>query len=535
MNQKTQNLTQAGAVLLLSSVIVKLIGALFKIPLSADYALGDLGFGYFSSCYDMYLPLYTLALSGFPVAIARAVASFSAKENLTEIKKVLIISFKALSVLGLSGSFLLIALSIPLVSLIDNSGGSLYSILCIAPSVLFCCISSVFRGYFEGKKNMLPTAVSNIIEALCKLTLGLGGAVITTSLTHNPALASAAAMLGIAFGTALSSLYLWLTFKREELGRKIRFTDHLWDTKLFKNLTALALPIAFASLSVGLASLIDALTVRYQISSLLAESPTASRFLLEGTFYGNIDTSEIPTLLYGIKGKAHTLFNLVPTLTSAFGIGALPIITESFTKNNKSELQKNCNLCLKLSSVIAMPAAGGLLVMGKEIISLLYGDASSGLGGRLLSIYGIAALFCGIAVPLTSLLQAIGKQKIAFINIIIGLVLKLIFNIALTPIETVNILGSAISAVICFAFICIFNIMFLIKYSGINIDFKSTVLKPFTASIVCCVTAYFVNLLSNSKLVTLCAITFAAAVYLFLLWLLKVITREEIYNLKKIG
>ena len=93
MKHKEQNLSQAGAILLVSAVIVKLIGALFKIPLSADYALGDLGFGYFSAVYDLYIPIYTLAFSGFPVAIARMVADFTAKNDTHNTRRIFLLSF----------------------------------------------------------------------------------------------------------------------------------------------------------------------------------------------------------------------------------------------------------------------------------------------------------------------------------------------------------------------------------------------------------------------------------------------------------
>ena len=112
MKFKEQNITKAGAVLLLSAIIVKIIGALFKIPLSANYALGDLGFGYFSSCYDLYIPIYTLALSGFPVAIAKMIADYTAQGDPGKVRSIFALSFKTL----LSGG-IIIALFIALISL----------------------------------------------------------------------------------------------------------------------------------------------------------------------------------------------------------------------------------------------------------------------------------------------------------------------------------------------------------------------------------------------------------------------------------
>ncbi len=529
MKEKEQNLAQAGAVLLLSAVVVKLIGALFKIPLSADFALGDLGFGYFSAAYDLFIPISTLAFSGFPIAVARMIADFNAKNDKTGADKVFSLSYKILLLLGIVGALLFSALAISL--RIYKNDNTFYSLLAIAPAILFCCMASVYRGYFEGYKNMIPTAVSNVIEALGKLVLGLGGAVVTMHYTGNPALSSAATLIGITLGTVLSCFYLSLRFKKKcEL---TVFNKKINDNKLVKDLIKLLIPIGVASLSVGLTAFIDSITLRLQLEEIIKNNPDNAEILLKGTLYKNTSLYEISTLIYGIKGKAHTLFNLVPTLTTALGIGSVPLITQFFETGDKENLKKNINLCLKFSSILCMPIAIGFFTMGNGITELLYGAKSVQLGGKLLRIYGIAALFGGLSVPTTSLLQAVSKQKSALLNIITGIFVKLIINLILTPIPELNVKGSVWGTAICFIVIFILNMLSLIKAFGFIPDVFTDFLKPLFSAIMCGLTAFFVEKFTDYSFSTMLAIALGGAVYIAFLCLLKVISRDEIKDVVK--
>lgn len=535
MKLKEQNLTQAAVILLMSTVIVKLIGALFKIPLSADYALGDLGFGYFSAAYDMYIPIYTLALSGFPVAIARMVADYTAKKRFGDANRVFYISMKALLVTGLVGFVGLCVLALPLVSLTDKSGQSLYSLWAVAPSVFFCSVASVYRGYFEGLKNMVPTAVSNVIEALGKLILGLTGAIIIMRISGNPALAAAAAMMGITLGTFFSCIYLAVIHKRKNLVfiENSQSGDSDSKSRLFKKLVMLSIPVAIASLSTSITSLIDSVTLRSQLNSLLSSSSENAKLLLKDTLYNDVALGEIPTLLYGIKGKAHTLFNLVPSLTTALGVGALPLVTECFVKENRQGLKKNTELMLKLSAVISLPAAFGYIAVGKEIMELFYGETSSVLGGKILSVYGIAALFAGISVPITALLQATENQTRALLNILCGMSVKLICNLVLTVIPVVNVYGSVIGTSVCYIVIFFMHIITLIKTLKFTPSVSDCFLKPCLAAVMCGVTAFLLSRILNFKLGIIISIGLAALVYLVILLILRVISREEISEIFK--
>ncbi len=533
MKRKEQNLTQAGTILLLSAVIVKLIGALFKIPLSSDYALGDLGFGYFSAVYDLYTPIYTLALSGFPVAISKITADAITSGNSESQAKIHFSSLRLVSLIGVIVTFLFCGLAIPMVLTQSGDKNAFYCIIAIAPSVLICSVVSVYRGYFEGRKNMIFPAISNVIEALGKLCLGLLTAIVTVKLTNNLALGAAAALFGITLGTVASLIYLKINFKRNNQFALISADERKYDKNMRGKLLGVIIPVAVASLSMAVVGLIDSVTLRPLLESILQDENRFAEVLLKGTSYTNINIDEIPTLIYGIKSKAHTIFHLAPTFTMAFGIGAVPMVSQYFAQKDKSNIKKNVETCLKFSSLLAMPIAVGCFSLSFGIMNLLYGDASAELGGKILQIYSVASLFAGLTIPTTALLQGISRQREALFSIFSGIVVKLALNFILVPIPTLNVFGAVIASVCCFAVTFLLNMVFLIKGLGFVPNF-GTLLKPFFAAFLCGVTAYLIADVSASNITNVLAIGAAGVVYAAGLLLLRVVTPEDFRELLKL-
>ena len=542
-SSKKQNLEQGAAILLLSTVIVKLIGALFKIPLSSEICLGDLGFGYFSAAYDLFTPLYIMAISGFPVAISRIIADYNAKGMESEAKRAFRVSRKTLAIIGIIGSFIMLVAVIPFVSLTDETGQSIYSVLAVVPAFLFLCIVSCYRGYFEGYSNMLPAAVSNVIEALGKLILGFSFAYITVKITGNLPLGAAAALFGITLGTLISAIYLHIRYKSDKNHLLSANTQsiNLSDKEIKRMIILTAVPIVLSSLSGSLVTLIDAFTVRWQLSITATEnfgrlSEIYSEVIKEynTTSLNTLSSLEFPTLLYGIRSKAYTLYNIVPTFTMALGVSAVPVISEAFAKKDSTQILKSSEAVLKFASLIALPAGAGMFVLSKDIMVLLYGKgASASLGGKMLTLYALAAVFSGLSVVLCSVLQALSLQKKVLLNVFIGIALKITGNLVLCSIIGVNIFGAVISTLLCYLLIFLLNLFSLIKLTGNFIQVISVFLKPLIASLLCGITAYFVSLIGENSLVCLLSVMAGGAVYIISLILFKAISRQEISNFLK--
>lgn len=537
---------QRGAFLLLcSAVIVKLIGALFKIPLSSRYCLGDLGFGYFSSAYDLFTPFYALAMAGLPVAVSKTVSEYSAQGRFNDVREMLKVSRRVYFAAGLICFLCLSVLIYPFSRLTDSTGAGIYSLAAMAPSVVFCCLMSAYRGYYQGLNNMLPTAVSELAEALCKLILGFGFGLLTVKLTGNVAFGAASAIFGITVGTAVSTLYLKLynRFKGDGVPSKLLLSSPKADSDkaAAKALILIAVPVALASLAGNIALIIDAFTVRRQLSSLdengfniIREIYALSIAEYNKTAWAPITNGELSALLYGIRGKAYTLFNLVPTLTAVIGVSAVPVIAGFSAEKDYKALNRNLNSALKLIALISFSAGIGLIAASDRIMELLYDSAASvEIGSPLLTIFGIAAVFAGFSIPLTGILQAVGRQKRALINIAVGAAVKLTVGLLTVSVPEINVKGAALSTLSCYVVIFVLHIAALLKDKDISVNIKSVFLKPLISAAFCGVTARLAFNIGTSFSATVLAIFAAAIAYVISLILANTFEESDFYSLPK--
>ncbi len=549
-NKRKQQSFQYGAIILLcSTLLVKVIGAIFKIPLSR--LIGDLGFGYFDSAYQLFTPIYTLAMAGLPIAISRVVAERMQQARYQDVRKSLKVTKKIFLITGLSGFVLMLLLIYPFVRFTDATGKTIYSLFAIAPSLLFCCIMSAYRGYYEGLRNMYPTAASDVIESLGKLILGYGFAYIIMKISGDVAIAAAGAMLGIMVGGAASATFLTLRYKLKGDG----ITEHELATSpesqssktIAKTIIMIAIPVVLASLANSVSSLVDVSMVKWQLTNMMGKFADDIRNMYDASIadYNAIQVAnkmpelindEIPTFLYGIRGKAFTLYNLVPTITSVLGVSALPVLTSVWAKGSgdKALVKRSIESTLKFTALIAMPAGLGFLFLGPDIMNLMYNTvASVEIGGVMLRIYGLAAAFAGLAIPMISMLQAIGKEKISLRNVGIGAALKVIVNFIFVGIPTINIKGAAIGTFVSYFFIFVANLLSLIKYTGVKPNIYKTILKPFIAALCCGLSTIVLNLSSFGKIGTVLEIGVAAVVYFVVLVIFKTFEPDDVLSLPK--
>lgn len=540
-NKRKQQSFEYGAIILLcSTVLVKVIGAIFKIPLSN--LIGDLGFGYFSSAYDLFTPIYTLAMAGLPIAVSRVVAENMATGNYRDVRQYLLITRRLFFITGFGGLAVMLVLIYPFVRITDPTGETIYSLFAIAPSLLFCCVMSTYRGYYEGLRNMYPTAVSDVTEALGKLILGFGFAYIVMKISGNVALAAAAAMLGITVGAIAAAGYLWFRFKLK--GDGITETE-LNDApaaipikKATKILILIAIPVVLSSLANSVASLVDVSMVKWQLAHIMKTHSGEIRSMYEASIndyneYHKILTDKaIPTFLYGIRSKAFTIYNLIPTITSVLGVSALPVLASSWSAGNKKLVKQNIDSMIKFTALIAMPAGMGFIALPGGIMSLIYSSAASvEIGAPMMRVYGFAAFFAGLAIPMTSMLQAIGKQVISLRNVAIGAVLKVIVNFIFVGIPLVNIKGAAVGTFVCYLFIFLSNLLSLIRYSGVVPSIKKVFVKPFIASLVCGAAAFLMSMLKETRIMTVLSILVAAVCYAVALVALNTFEENDILSL----
>ncbi len=548
---KQQSFLHGSLILVVATALVKIIGAIYRIPLAN--ILDTAGMGFYSTAYDLYVPMYSIAMAGLPVAISRIVAEHTASGKYKDAKKTLKMAQLAFLVTGSTGFILMLVLAFVLTGPLGVFNiGSLPGILAIAPCLVFCCIMSAYRGYYEGLRNMTPTAISSVIEALGKLVFGFSLAYVILAKTGSYPYAAAGALFGITIGTAVSSLYLVIKYK---LTDKYDITPEMLSAsdeaksgkETLKGIILVAVPIVLGSLVNNVTSLIDVAMVQSQLANAISKAPQ----YFEATYKNLIDAeiaknpdfnwlTDLPNSLYGChRGYAFSIYNLVPVLTSVLGVSAIPVLAAAWTKRDLNEVKSNVQTMLRTTALIALPAGIGIATMANGILSLLYSNPEAiSIASPNLSILGVCAVFAGLNAPVINMLQAIGKQTVPLKNIAVGAILKIVVNFILVGTPAINIVGVPIGTAVCYAYICIANIICFIKYSGIKPNYVSVFLKPFAAATACGITAFLASkmlpmIVGKQSIVTVASIALAGIVYLLMLCVLKAIEREDVISLPK--
>lgn len=539
---------QGAAILVFSTAFVKIIGAIFRIPLAN--LIGETGMGYYSTAYDLYLPIYSLSMAGFPIAISRIVAEFAASKRYKDVRKTLAVAKKAFYITGFTGFALMLLLSYPFAKYTGDLK-DIYSIIAIAPSLLFCCMLSAYNGYYEGLRNMYPTAVSSIVQAIAKLLFGYGLAIITIKIcgtlnTRTAAYSAAAALLGVSI-SCLSGL-VYLIIRNKSVGDRITAEEladspEPIDTKqMLKKILVISVPIVLGSLVTQVSNLVDVLMVRLQLKVVIENNTEYIYSIYENLISSRgLEKHEISTALYGCyKGLAYSVYNLVPSITSVMGVSAIPVLATAWTNKDKTAIKTNVETIVKTTSLIAMPAGIGMLCLSEGILNLLYPSNPSGIiiATPILRILGLAAVFSGITGPLTNILQGIGKQTVPVKNMAIGVVLKIVLNYILVGVPAVNITGAAIGTVACYFYICFSNFYCVCKYSKVRISGFKAVAKPLICAIACGVSAvvsnnFLRNLGLSLRTSTIASIIIAAIIYAISIIITRTIDKNDIISLPK--
>ncbi len=558
--QKGQSFLHGAIILSAATIIVKLIGALFKLPLFN--LLGGDGMGYFGTAYNLFNPIYALAISGFPVAVSKLVSEQIALRRFRDVRRILTVSKYLFIGSGLIGFLIIFFGAGPFVKLIDNPGSYL-AVVAIAPSIFFCCIMSIYRGYYVGMSNMYPTAISQVIEAVVKLICGLGfawGAMrwcmgqyettgrimgqVVPSIEQAQSVAcaygAAGAVLGMTVSTFVGAVYLWARHKRR--GDGITQADLMASpvadsTKNhFKRLVMIAIPVCLSAVVVNLTSLIDLMSLMNRVGAALESNAQAILQMYEGLIPQGKQLSEIPNYLYGSYQCAITLFNLVPTLTSTFGVSALPAVASAWALKNRELVRKNVESVIRITCLIAIPAGIGLCVLSEPILLLIYSarPQEAMIAAPILRIMGLAVIFVAVTTPVNSMLQGVGQVFLAVKLMLIGGALKLGINYFAVAIPELNIQGAPLGTLACYVFIAVAGIAFLCNRCQISLDMKSVFVKPLVAAIFCGAGAWGaygllqrINALPQS-VCTVLAIGVAGVVYLLVLFLIKGISKEDI-------
>ena len=517
--QKKQNFLQGTALLAMATAIVKIIGALYKIPLNA--IIGEQGFGYFNTAYEIYNVLLMISTAGLPVAMSRMISQASSLKHYNQVRRIYNTARGIFLGLGITGT-LLMTLFCRQLAEFQNQPDAWAAIGCLGPCVLLICIMSTYRGFFQGQSNMLPTSISQVLEAVVKLIVGMVAALVLLKATGSVALAAGGAILGVTASCLVSSVYLFGCFRKSYglLPETVEAPRSFSDTA--KGLLIIAIPITLGS--AGL-----------QLLTMLETKIYMGRLLALGYSQAAADT------MRGIYGMTQTIFNMPCSFITPITISIIPAITAQLTLCKDAEAREIEESAIRITGLISMPCAFGLGLLAEPVTALLGGYTGDNLilATRLMMVLGFSIMFNAVVLVTTALMQAHGHAGRPVVNMLIGGLLKLAAVFILTGNPNIGILGTPIGTLLCYLAICVLNIFSIHSLLKNPPAIAKNLIRPFLAA---CVMGIFVmgaflglKTLGISSRLILCGapIAVGVAAYALAAVKIKVVTHADCLLLPK--
>lgn len=470
------------AILTASVIVVKLIGALYKVPLGN--ILTDAAFADFNTAYDIYSLLIIVSTGGLPVALSKMVSEANALNRGNQVKKVFSLALAAFCLLGTASFCIMAFFPQQLADLMQDSHAA-YSILALAPAVFFICPMSAMRGYFQGHAQMTPTAVSQVIEALCKLTIGLALASAFKKSFEDEAMAAAGAILGVSVGCLLGAVYMYFCYRRHSRAQP-RCNDEPEDSRtILTTLAALAIPITLSSSVIALTNILDNAILMGRLQDALKLSLDDAR------------------TLKGVYNKALTLYNLPASFMVPLTASVIPHVSAALKVKRRRQAAQISETALRTTALLSIPAGIGLLVLGEPIMRFLYPTTDVELGGWMLSVLGIASIASCFMLVCNSVLQAHRMVALPMATTVIGCALKLAVGYVLIGNEDIGIRGGPISTVVCFWLIALLDLFIIKRTLPRSLSLGRVFLKPAGAAAAMGASAWAVHGLASRALLAL--------------------------------
>lgn len=592
--QKQNTFFGGAAVLAMGILAVKLIGMFYKIPLVN--IIGDQGSTDFTNAYNIYSVLLTISTAGLPVAVSKLVSEANAQGRLNQVRRTFglaLVIFLALGAL----SFLVMYFQADGLAAMMNDTKAAPGIKAMAPAVICVGCLSALRGYSQGHMNMTPTSISQIIEALCKLVIGLSLAYALTKAGQPPEIAAAGAITGVTVGTMVALAYMVINFMFTR-AQEPRISRDVPDdaATIIRDILCIAIPVTLGSSMVGIVTVVDAGLVQGQLQRVLLEKPecwalytkyvdfaplesalTAWKETLtegaavtmatlsaqvEGELKAGTAESAALTLhttlesisrtLYGNYSGALTIYNLPNALMAAITASVIPAVSGALTRRDRRGASRISCAALRVTALLACPMGVGLFVMGTPIMKMLYPALEGEIAGPLLSMLGLANILVCLVLVCNSILQAHGFVTLPVLVMVLGGALKIAANYIVVAMPNVGIYGAPVGNLPCFGLCLLLDLTIVSRAIPNRPRYGEIFGKPLLASALMGGAAWAVNGLATkvlssvpeggteavlsrtgSAIATLGAIGVAVIVYGALVIALRAITTEDLSLMPK--
>lgn len=515
---KKSSFVKQAAILAAASIIVRILGFLYRVPLTN--MIGDEGNGIYSAGYYIYTLFLVMSSSGLPAAISKMVSEKYALGHFKSAHKIFKVSLTVAGLTGLAGT-LIMFFGAGLFCQIIKSPRSYYTILTLSPTIFIVAIMAVFRGYFQGMNTTVPTAISQIVEQIFHAVFSvLLAYLLMKGNKANVELGAAGGTAGTGIGALAGLVFIFFVYSltKPKIRRKIKADNNKGREESNKeiaiNLIKIAVPIITGTAIFSMTNLIDMQMVMSRL-----------------TYKGHFTTQQAEGLYGQLTGKYVTLTTLPVSISSAFATAVLPNIAGSVALNDKQAIKNKINTTLRITMIISIPAAIGLGVLGDQILLLLFPNASG--GGILLKVGAISVIFLALSQIVTGILQGIGKVYTPAVNALIGALVKIPLNYFLIGTKSINVLGAVISTIVCYVIASVLNLVALIKSTDVVPDFKGILLKPMAASLVMALGCYvFYNAVfvffNSNTIATIIAMVASLIIYFMFMILIKGFDRNDL-------
>lgn len=535
--------------------IGKAAGLVFKIFLAN--MLGGTGMGYFSSAYAVFTPLYALCAASLPPAVAQLVSENEAKNRLAAVKGVKTAALKIFVIPSLLCSTVPMLFAGFITERFIGNEGARLAVIAILPCVFLGTVTAIYRGYYEGLRNMTPTAISQILESIVRVAAGVGLAyaaqtyaytqfinghdVFGTHCTSQSQLSeislpyvAAAAILGVTVSEISSFMFMLMRhrFGTDGIPQDIRPT-HSDINYEGKKLLKLIIPISTAAIVSSLAGMVDLYTIILCIKTSLAKNPWLYTDKYADVIASGVSLKELPNYLYGsFTGLAVTVFALAPSLCSVFGKSALPNISEAWSRNDKTQVSREIRRVMSVVLYISIPAGLGLAALSKEILGLLFSSRAeeAAISAQPLAIMALGTAFLTASGAAYSMLQAVGRADLPIKINLLGAFVKLGLNTLLVPIPSLGLSGAAIASLASGAAMCLWAVIALYKITKTRPKLTVSVILPLIGGAIASFAAgwcfkSFSQYLSNAYAIAI-SVTFAVISYIIFIILLDISTKN---------
>lgn len=519
---KKETFMQGVVTIMFSQILIKILGLIYTLYLTNRDGFGDAGNAIYASGYQIYALLLTISSIGVPNAISKLVSERLAvgdNKGANRIFKVALVTF---GTLGAIGSMLLFFGAHVIAYSWTQIPESELTLVALAPAIFFVSISSVFRGYFNGRRTLKITARAQTLEQIFKtiFTIGIVEIVAYATSTSTEMMAAGANVATtLATFSSFAYLFMYYRLKRKEIGNEIQSsTNYKYENvkTIVKNILMVSIPLTLSSIMTSFNKNIDSFTVKRILSGYMP--------------------ADIATKLYGqLSGKVDTVTNLPLAINIAFATALVPAISAAKAKNDRESATKRTSFSLLTSMLIGLPCVVGMIVFAQPILNLLYPKANE--GALLLQLISVSVIFSILDQTINGALQGFGKVMVPATALGIGCLVKLVLNVILLKIPALNVYGAAIGSIACHAvaFAIVFNV--LKKYVKLDLPFNKFVIKPAIATTIMAICSYTLYLLIKGiipgRLATIIAMLFAVVIYLAAVVALKIYNKEDIYMLPK--